>query len=85
MALLAVRWHTSLATSCDSRSSRDRPMKSNVWVTFRSESTLRKGDCSNCTRKACLRASSNTGSPVVLVKSASTSVSRSVSRWARRW
>src|SRR5580704_18019424 len=44
-------------------------------ITCWSEHTCRNGDCSNCTRRACLRASLKTGSPVVLEKSPRTIVS----------
>src|SRR5215469_7158352 len=40
---------------------------------------LRKGDCPSCTASACFKASSKTGSPVLLTKSANTIVSFSVS------
>ena len=45
----------------------------------RRRSRLRNGDCPSCTASPCRSVSSNTGSPVVLVKSASTMVSLSVS------
>ena len=50
----------------------------------RSETRLRKGDCSSCTASAWRSVPSNTGSPVVLVKSARTMVSlaaRAGARW----
>src|ERR1700727_4069698 len=40
---------------------------------------FRYGDCSNCTASACCRVPSKTGSPVVLTKSASSTLSFSVS------
>src|SRR4029077_10538829 len=43
---------------------------------------LKKGDCSSCTESPCRRVQSNTGSPVVLVNSARTMVSLSVSTGA---
>ena len=45
---------------------------------------LRNGDCASCTASPCRSVSSNTESPVVLVKSARTIVSVSVSFGARR-
>jgi hypothetical protein len=48
-------------------------------VTFLSESTFKKGDCSSSTASACFKASSKTVSPVLLSKSANTIVSFSVS------
>ena len=44
-----------------------------------SETRLRNGDCRSCTASPCRSISSNTGSPVVLLKSARTMVSLSVS------
>ena len=44
-----------------------------------SESMFRNGDWPSCTEIACFKVSSNTGSPVVLLKSARTTVSWSVS------
>ena len=52
-----------------------------------SETRLRKGDCSNCTANPWRSVPSNTGSPVVLMKSARTIVSLSVSfgvAWRRK-
>src|SRR5260370_8283580 len=54
-----------------------------VWI--RAGGTRRKkGDWSRSTESACFRVPSNTGSPVVLAKSASTTVSFSVRALARR-
>src|ERR1017187_2879028 len=54
-------------------------MRRRVSPTLRSERMLRKGDCPSCTASACFRASSKTASPVLLSKSATTTVSLSVS------
>ena len=66
-------------TSMVMRSFAGRPIIRKVSLTFRSESTFRKGDCPSSTASACFSASSKTASPVLLVKSASTTVSFSVS------
>ena len=57
--------------------------RASVWMRS-SETRLRKGDCSSCTANPWRSVPSNTGSPVVFVKSARTIVSLSVSlgvRW----
>ena len=59
--------------------SMDRPMRRSVSRMRSSGNTRRKGDCSSATARATFNARSNTGSPVVLVKSAMTIVSCSVS------
>ncbi len=84
IALLPTRRHKSRARSVVRRSSGERPMKvSVVWI--RAGGTTRKnGDWSRSTESACFRVPSNTGSPVVLAKSASTTVSFSVRALARR-
>ena len=63
------------------------PAGSSAAAFFRmrsSEIRLRNGDCWSCTASPCRSVSSNTGSPVVLVNSASTIVSLSVSGAGRR-
>ncbi len=78
-ALLPVRIQSSRAISRVIRSFEGRPMRRSVSSTLRSDRILRKGDCPSCTPSACFSASSKRGSPVEFVKSASTTVSFSVS------
>jgi DnaJ-class molecular chaperone len=59
------------------RSSDLRPINRSVPCSRCSGSTLKYGDCRSCTSSASFSVSSNTCSPVLLVKSASTTVSRS--------
>ncbi len=56
----------------------ERVICRSVWRILSSERMFRKGDCPRSTARACLSVSSNTESPVVLAKSASTMVSFSV-------
>src|ERR1700740_1430605 len=49
-----------------------------------SETIFKYGDCSSCTASACFRVPSNTASPVVLTKSASSTLSFSVNLSERR-
>src|ERR1017187_1764532 len=56
-----------------------RPIIRKVSLIFLSDRTFKKGDCSSSTASACFSASSKTVSPVLLSKSASTTVSFSVS------
>src|ERR1700681_3801223 len=74
----------SRATSLVMRSFGGRPMKPSASRTRDSGRIFRNGDCSSWTASACFRVPSKTGSPVVLTKSASTTVSFSVSALARR-
>src|SRR5437660_6301060 len=83
-ALLPVRKQISCATSRVTRSLGGRPIKRSVSPTLRSESTLRNGDCSKSTASPCFKAPSKTASPVVLPKSANTTVSFSVNGFAER-
>ena len=74
-----MRTQISLASSGVSRVSAGWPISPNVfWIRW-SETRLRKGDCSSCTANPWRSVPSNTGSPVVLAKSARTIVSLSVS------
>ena len=83
-AALAVRSQISRAISGVSRVSAGLPISlSTCWMRS-SEMRLRNGDCSSCTARPCLSVPSNTASPVVLLKSARTIVSLSVSFGARR-
>src|ERR1700745_239104 len=82
IALLPVRWHNSRVRSWVSLSLAGLPINRRVSWTFCAGRTLRKGDCDSCTDRACFKASSKTASPVVLVKSARTIVSFSVSTGA---
>ena len=50
-----------------------------------SERIFRNGDCANWTEIACFNVSSKTESPVLLLKSASTTVSCSLNWCNRRW
>ena len=84
MALLPTRWHSSRATSPVTACSGERPIRRSVAVTFRSERMFRNGDCPRSTASACFSVSSNTGSPVLLAKSASTMLSFSVSGFTER-
>src|SRR5579863_8262842 len=79
MALMPWRWQISRATSLVMRSSGCRPMKRSPSRIFDSGTILRYGDCSSCTASACFRVPSKTESPVVLTKSASSTLSFSVS------
>ena len=58
-------------------------MKRSVSLTRSSGKMLRNGVCPSCTPSACLRVPSNTASPVELTKSASNTVSLSVSAGER--
>src|SRR5438132_3861810 len=82
--LAAVRTQISLATSGESPSPGARPISFRVSRTIWSGRRLRKGDWESCAERPCFRVSSNTGSPVMLVKSARTMESFSVSGRARR-
>src|SRR5438874_10494955 len=84
MALLLLRTQISLATSGESPSPGARPISFRVSRTIWSGRRLRKGDWESCAERPCFRVSSNTGSPVVLVKSARTMESFSVSGRAAR-
>src|SRR5713226_178565 len=83
VALLPARKQSSRARSEVRRSLGERPMKPSVSCTREEGITRRKGDCSRSTASACFNVPSNTGSPVVLAKSARTTVSFSVSFAAR--
>jgi hypothetical protein len=83
-AALAVRTQTLRPRSAVRRASAGCSIKVSVFRMRPSEIRLRNGDCPSCTARPWRRVSSNTGSPVVLVKSASTIVSSSVSRGVRR-
>src|ERR1035441_4175648 len=74
----------SRATSFVMRSPGWRPMKRRASRTRDSGRIFRNGDCSSWTANACFRVPSKTGSPVVLTKSARTTVSFSVRALARR-
>ena len=80
-AALAVRSQISRASSGVSRASAGRPIRPSAFWIRSSETRLRKGDCSSCIANPWRSVPSNTGSPVVLVKSARTIVSLSVSLW----
>src|ERR1700724_497474 len=82
IALLPVRRQSSRAISGVTCSLDDRPIRRKVSLTLRSDKTLRKGDCPRFTARACLSASSNTGSPVVFVKSARSCLFQSAVRQA---
>ena len=82
-AALAVRSQISRASSGVSRASAGRLIRPSVFWIRSSETRLRKGDCSSCIANPWRSVPSNTGSPVVFVKSARTIVSLSVS-WGRR-
>src|SRR5712692_10670858 len=84
MALAPSRMQISRATSLLRRASGGRPMKRRASRTRDSGNRFRYGDCSSCTASACFKVPSNTASPVVLAKSARTTVSFSVSALARR-
>src|SRR4029077_1263229 len=66
------------------RSSPECPMRRSASWIFESGTMFRYGDCSSCTASACFSVPSNTGSPVVLTKSASRIESFSVSFWPER-
>src|SRR5437773_2238628 len=83
MALNPSRSHTSRATVLVRCSSGERPMKRSALRIRCSERMFTYGDCSRCTASACLRMVSNIASPVVLTKSARTTVSFSVKTGAR--
>src|SRR5271154_448389 len=78
-ALLSTRWQTSGASNGVRGVSGGSFMSLSVALTCWSERTLRKGDWRSATERACLSVSSKTGSPVALVKSVRTTVSRLVS------
>ena len=84
VAALAVRWQTSWANSRVSLASLGCAIRASVCATRSSESKFRNGDCSSCADSPCRSVPSKTGSPVVLVKSARTMVSLSVSAWTLR-
>ena len=85
-ALLPVRKQTSRPTSRVTRSPEVLPISFSVSLSFRSDRTFKKGDCSNSTARASFSVLSNTGSPVVLAKSAITITSLSVKRGGlRKW
>ncbi len=75
VAALAVRWQTSRAKSGVSDAWFGWLISDSVCAMRSSEIRLRNGDCSSCAERPCLSVPSNTGSPVVLVKSARTMVS----------
>src|ERR1700722_3456234 len=79
VAALAVRWQTSRARRLVKRASLACAMRERVWAIFSSERRFRKGDCSSWEARPWRSAPSKTGSPVVLLKSARTMVSLSVS------
>jgi len=81
VAALAVRWQTSRASFCVSRASLSWVIKASVSAIRESDTMLRNGDCSSCTASPCCSVPSKMESPVVLVKSAKTIVSLSVSSW----
>ena len=85
-ALLPSRWQISLARSDVTRVSGGRFMYFSVSRTFGSGTIFRKGDWSRSTARASLSVPSKTLSPVVLVKSANTILSCSVSlaEWRER-
>ena len=83
MAVLAVLWQTSRATSLVRRSPGGRPIKCSVLFTFSSERMFKNGDCASCTESACFSVSSNAVSPVLFEKSAITIASFSVNFGAR--
>ena len=86
-ALPPARWQRSLATSGASLLSGAFAISFSVARVLAFERMLRNGDCANCTEIACFKVSSKTGSPVVLAKSASTSMSSPVNlgvRWKYR-
>src|ERR1039457_605850 len=76
-AALEARSQTSRAISGVRRVSAGRSIRCSVCWIRSSGTTLRKGDCSSCTSNPWRSVPSNTGSPVLLMKSASTSVSLS--------
>ena len=82
--LTLLRWQISRATAPVTRSSAGRFMYFRVCCTRSSASRLRNGDCPNSTAKAFFKVPSKTGSPVVLVKSASR-ISSLVVRARARW
>src|SRR5208337_5077592 len=84
MALAPSRMQISRATSLLTRASGGRPIKRRASRMRDSGNRFRYGDCSSCTASACFRVPSKTESPVVLTKSASTTVSFSVRAWGRR-
>jgi hypothetical protein len=83
-AALPVRSQTSRPICGSSRASGGWPIKCKTCCMRSSEIRLRKGDCSNCTDRPWRSVPSNTGSPVELAKSASTTVSFSV-KTLRLW
>ena len=78
VAALAVRWQTSRAKSRVSRSSFGFDINESVCAIRTSESRFKNGDWSSCDESPCRNVPSNTTSPVVLSKSATTTVSFSV-------
>jgi hypothetical protein len=79
IALLPTRRHKSRPKSVVRRSSGERPIKVSVFWTWACGTTGKNGDWSRSTARACFNLPSNTGSLVVLEKSASTTVSFLVS------
>src|SRR5580658_293624 len=84
MALRCSRLQISRATLPVTRSSAPRPMNCSALRIVGSGTMFKYGDCSSCTASACFSVPSNTGSPVVLTKSASRMESFSVSVGADR-
>ena len=77
-ALPSARWQRSRATSGVSLVFAGLAISLSVARVLASDRMFRNGDCPSCAEIACFKVSSKTASPVVLLKSASTTVSCSV-------